>query len=84
MKKHPHKDINDAVNYAVENGWEIIETGSSSHAWGRLKCPYNDLDYRCGKFCLKSIWSTPKSPPNHAKQIRRIVNGCINKDKDTK
>lgn len=83
MEKHPNKHINDAVKYAVENGWEVVEAGSSSHAWARLKCPYNDPECRCGKFCLKSVWSTPKNPQDHAKQIRRIVDRCINKDQDT-
>ena len=31
----------------------------------------------CGEFCRASIWSTPKNPGNHAKQIRRIVDNCI-------
>ena len=83
VKKHPDKNINDAVNYAVKNGWEVVEAGSSSHAWARLKCPYNDPECRGGKFCLNSVWSTPKNPQNHAKQIRRIVDRCINKDRDT-
>lgn len=79
LKKHPNQEIDSAIDYAVENGWEVKDAGSSSHAWGRLKCPHNDSECRCGKFCLKSIWSTPKNLQNHAKQIRRIVDGCINK-----
>ena len=82
MKKHPDKHINDALNYVIANGWVIVEAGSSSHAWARLKCPYNDPSCRCGKFCLQSVWSTPKNPQNHAKQIRRIADRCINKDKE--
>ncbi len=83
MKKHSDKDISNAVKYAVENGWEIVEAGSSSHAWARLKCPYNDPECRCGTFCLASVWSTPKNPQDHAKQIRRIVDRCIKGDQDT-
>lgn len=41
-----------------------------------MKCPYNDKECRCGEFCRASIWSTPKSPTNHARQIRRVVDNC--------
>ncbi len=73
-RKHPSKDIEYAIKYAEENGW-TVETGGS-HAWGRMYCPYNDKECRCGEFCQASIWSTPKSPTNHAKQIKRVVDKC--------
>ena len=38
MKKHPNKHIREAIEYAVENGWDIVETGKSGHAFCRLKC----------------------------------------------
>ena len=31
-KKHPKKDIEDALQYAEQHGW-VIEVGGS-HAWG--------------------------------------------------
>lgn len=77
VKKHPNKEIHAAIEYALKNQWQLVEAGSSSHAWARLKCPYNDSECRCGQFCLQSIWSTPKNPQNHAKQIRRIVDNCL-------
>ncbi len=73
-KKHPNKDIENALKYAEAQGW-LVETGGS-HAWGQMKCPYNDKECRCGEFCRASIWSTPKSPTNHARQIRRVVDNC--------
>ena len=74
-KKHPNKEIQAALKYAVQKGWTIQVGGS--HAWGQILCPYNDQDCRCGEFCRVSIWSTPRNPDNHAKQIRRVVDNCI-------
>jgi len=48
-----------------------------SHAWGKMYCPYNDVECRCGEFCITSIWSTPKNPGNHARQLRRVVDNCV-------
>ncbi len=79
---HQNKEIAAALEYAVSKGWRIVEGGS--HAWGQMYCPYNDKECRCGEFCRASIWSTPKNPQNHAKQIRRIVDNCImQKNTDT-
>ena len=73
-KTHPKPEIEAALKYAEENGWRI-EVGGS-HAWGKIYCPYNDKNCRCGEFCIASIWSTPKNPGNHGKQIRRVVDKC--------
>lgn len=74
-KKHPNKEIQTALKYAEQKGW-LVKVGGS-HAWGKILCPYKDQECRCGEFCITSIWSTPKNPSNHAKQIRRVVNNCI-------
>jgi len=60
--------------HAEKLGWRIEPGGSN--AWGRMYCPYNDDACRCGEFCIVSIWSTPKNPGNHGKQIRRVVENC--------
>ncbi|TVP63452.1 MAG: hypothetical protein EA343_08050 [Nodularia sp. (in: Bacteria)] len=52
-KKHPNKEIRAALDYAVEQGWEVEEGGS--HAWGKMYCPYNDSECRCGEFCITNI-----------------------------
>ncbi len=78
-KKHPNKEIRAALDYAQQEGWSIEEGGS--HAWGKMYCPYNDPECRCGEHCISSIWSTPKNPTNHAKQIRRVVDRCINQNR---
>ena len=77
IKKHPNSSIEKAVKYAESKNWVYVEVGGSAHAWGKLICPNNNRDCRCGLFCQNSIWSTPKSPENHAKQIKRWVDGCI-------
>jgi hypothetical protein len=72
--RHPKKEVEDAIRYAESCGWRV-EVGGS-HAWGRIYCPYNDAECRCGEFCIASIWSTPRNPGNHARQIKRVVDNC--------
>jgi hypothetical protein len=72
--RHPNKEVELALQYAEAHGWRI-EVGGS-HAWGKLYCPYNDKECRCGEFCIASIASTPRNPSSHAKQIRRVVDNC--------
>jgi hypothetical protein len=43
-------------------------------------CPHNDPECRCGEFCITSIWGTPRNAENHARQIRRVVDGCTGRD----
>lgn len=73
--RHPIKEIEEAIRFAEEAGWSCV--GCSGHAWGKILCPWNDTDCRCGTFCQKSIWSTPRVPEDLAAQIRRSVDGCV-------
>lgn len=73
-RKHSKPDVEQALQYAEEHGWRVKPGGS--HAWGKIYCPYNDKECRCGEFCITSIWSTPRSAVNHAKQIIRVVDNC--------
>ncbi len=77
MKKHPNKEIREALAYAIQQGWTVKESNARSHSWGKMYCPNPSHECRCGEFCIASIWSTQKNPSNHAKQIKRIVNNCI-------
>lgn len=77
VKKHSNKEIRAAINYAIEHGWKVKPGSTSSHSWGQIYCPNNDAECRCREFCLTSIWSTPRNPRNHAKQIKRVVDNCI-------
>nr|WP_315043066.1 hypothetical protein [uncultured Moraxella sp.] len=47
-----------------------METGKSAHAFCRLRCVLGHSENQM------SIWSTPKNPENHAKQIIRKVSQC--------
>jgi hypothetical protein len=79
-KPHPKKEVEAALRHAESRGWRI-EVGGG-HAWGRMYCPFNQKQCRCGEFCITSIWSTPKNPANHGKQLRRVVDNCIGQRRD--
>lgn len=70
MKPYPNKHIKEAIAYALANGWHYVESGNSAHAFCRLKCNAGHSEHQM------SIWSTPKNPENHAKQIIRKVKQC--------
>jgi hypothetical protein len=72
--KHPNKEIEKALAYAETQGWRVVTL--SGHAWGKIQCPWNDADCRCGTFCQVSVWSTPRVPEHMAHNIHRAVNGC--------
>ncbi|WP_085273588.1 MULTISPECIES: hypothetical protein [unclassified Pseudomonas] len=71
---HAKKEVEQALRHAESQGWRV-EVGGG-HCWGKLYCPHNDADCRCGEFCITSVWSTPKSPGNFARQLRRVVDNC--------
>ena len=71
---HPKKEIEETLRYAEVQGWRVDVGGS--HAWGRVYCPYKEVECRCGEFCITSIWCTPKNPGNHARALRRVVDNC--------
>ena len=72
--KHPKSEVEDALQYAEENGFEVID--NVGH-WGRVMCPSRDPDDWCAR--PLSVWGTPRNPGNHAKQIRRYVDRCPHK-----
>lgn len=69
--KHPKKEIQEAIEYALDKGWRLKATGKSSHAFGRLFCPEESRDG-----CIISVWSTPRNAANHARQIKRRIDAC--------
>lgn len=71
---HPKKEVEAALKHAESNEWRV-EVGGA-HAWGKIYCPYNDEECRCGEFCIVSVWSTPKNPGNHARALKRVVDNC--------
>jgi len=61
--KHPKKEINAALDHA--DSLELkVERTVAGHKWGRIVCT-------CGAWT--SVWSTPRSPENHGRQLRRWV-----------
>ena len=73
--RHPNKDIERAI--ATAEGQDWIYKTSNGHPWGRLLCPFAD---RNG--CIISVWSTPKNPPNHARQIVAALSRCPHNEQD--
>jgi len=71
---HPKKEVEAAIRYAEENGWRVVPGGA--HAWGKIDCPYNDEECRCGEYCISGIWSTPRNARNHANALMRVVDHC--------
>jgi hypothetical protein len=76
-KRHKHKQIEAAIQFAEENGWNLRPPGKSAHCFGVLLCPHNDEKCRCGVFCQMSIWGSPRAPESFAQKIIRTVENCI-------
>lgn len=71
MAGHPNKHIREAIKYAEANGWTFAKAASRAHIFGVLWCPRAD---RTG--CRFRVYSTPRSPQDHARRIRRAVDSC--------
>ena len=67
--RHPNKHIEAAVRYAERLGWRVEI--SQGHAWGHLLCPRQGREGH-----IVPVWSTPRSPENHARQLRRRIDSC--------
>ncbi|MEI7698652.1 MAG: hypothetical protein WCK86_02555 [Planctomycetia bacterium] len=67
--RHSKPAVEKAIQYAEQLGWSVEL--SNGHAWGRLYCPFSTREG-----CIISVWSTPRSPDNHARQIRKKVDSC--------
>jgi len=66
---HPDKHVRRALQYAFIRGWRARPAGG--HALCILFCPAAARDG-----CRKSVWSTPRNPEAHAKDIIRAVDRC--------
>ena len=71
VANHPNKHIRAAIKYAEDAGWTFRKAAGRAHVFGRLFCPQHD---RNG--CVKAVYSTPRDPEDHAKDIRRAVDRC--------
>ncbi|MCO7520026.1 MULTISPECIES: hypothetical protein [unclassified Pseudomonas] len=71
---HPNKEVEHTLSHAEAQGWRVVVRGGQ--CWGRIYCPNNDRECRCGEFCITSVWSTPRNPGIFARQLRRIIDNC--------
>jgi hypothetical protein len=69
-RRHPKKEVEEALREAESVGWRV-EATVPGHRWGVMRCPEISRDG-----CQASIWSTPRNPGNHAKQLRRALTRC--------
>ncbi len=76
--RHPSKEIELVLRELEALGWVLVK--GKGHAWGLLRCPANSSDCRCGAYCQMSVWSTPKSPERHARQLRQKAMACVKLD----
>jgi len=67
--RHPNKHIEAAIRYAESLGWRVER--SKGHPWGYVLCPFSTREG-----CRVGVWSTPKHPESHARQIIRDVELC--------
>lgn len=70
--RHPNKHIERAVRYAESLGWRVEL--SNGHAWGHLLCPQNSREG-----CMIGVWSTPRNPESHARDLARDVDLCAHR-----
>lgn len=71
MASHPNKHIREAIKYAEDNGWRFIKSSARAHIYGELLCGQATREG-----CRVSVYSTPRVPEDHAKDIRRAVRHC--------
>ena len=81
-KRHPNREIEAALKALEAAGWTVERAkGRSAHGWGFVLCPANAGDAcRSGVFCRMSVWSAPRSPRDHARELVRKADGCPMKD----
>lgn len=68
---HTNKEIRAAVDYAFGLGWRLRKAGPRAHIWGTPLCPRQARDG-----CQVRVYSTPRDPQDHAKNIRDEVDAC--------
>jgi len=71
MANHPNKHIRAAIRYAQSKGWRVSKAGPRAHIWGIVWCPETSREG-----CRIRVMSTPRNPEQHARDIRRGVDGC--------
>lgn len=67
--RHPNKHIQAAIEYAEDRGWTVRK--SRGHAFCIILCGAGVRGA-----CRMSIWSTPRNPEAHARDIINYVDDC--------
>jgi hypothetical protein len=67
---HCSRPIREAIQYAEQHGWTF--TKSRGHNFGMLWCPESSREG-----CRQPVYSTPRNPDNHARDIRRSIDTCV-------
>ena len=75
--RHPDKDIERAVQYAESLDWSV-RMSKKGHAWGYLYCPQSTREG-----CKVGVYSTPRNPGNHARQILREIDLCPHVERES-
>ena len=68
VDSHSEKVVREVLKRAVADGWKFEPTKGGGHSFGRLICPHGQ--------CTQRIYSTPKSPENHAQRLQDLVGHC--------
>lgn len=68
-KYHPHKEVSNAIEYAVGLGWTVVYGGN--HTYAMLRCANGT---RTG--CQVPVFHTPQSPGRHARDLIRKIDRC--------
>lgn len=71
---HSDKDVNKAIVYAVGKGWRFVKKGNG-HTVAYLYCTSDSDGKHEEADCHIAIFGSPKNPTNHAKKIRKAVDG---------
>lgn len=66
--RHPKKEVEKALSRAEEKELKVEQNRNRGHKWGDVAC--QDTSH-----AKKSVWSTPKNPGNHAKDIDKYTDG---------
>lgn len=70
-KYHTSKEISNAIEFAIANGWSVVENTGKNHIKCELYCHESSRDG-----CIYRVSCTPKVPEAEAKRIIRAVNKC--------
>ncbi|WP_237363993.1 hypothetical protein [Vibrio marisflavi] len=67
--------MNDAITYAVEQGWRFVKKGNG-HTVAMLLCNDETEGEHNANTCMIRVFGSPRNAGNHAKAIKRSVDNC--------